>query len=141
MSDYWRRFQKQLWGLLAQIAAAATVIAAIAEGLLIYAAVNISAIATVLEHIISSPFGFLLPFGASVAVGALGVLLCEHWRPRLIPNVGNLWALVLCLIVGAWLKSYLLPQNLLLLTSQSVVGLIIGVFWKGRPYWTLRAWY
>ncbi|NJL20421.1 MAG: hypothetical protein HC895_05705 [Leptolyngbyaceae cyanobacterium SM1_3_5] len=57
----------------------------------------------------------------------------EYFHRHIFLNVGVLWALVLCVMLSLLLKSLLLPT---LLSGQlALVGIALGVFWKGRRYW------
>lgn len=77
-----------------------------------------------------------MAIATAVGIGALAVYLCERWLPQVLLNTSSLWALVLCLLLGLVLKSLLpLPSLLLDLSQFTLVGVIVGVFWKGRPYW------
>lgn len=139
MSDPWRRFCAQPWSLIVPIAGTTTAIAAVAELLLLALARRSSGLAE-LSGLLAQPFFATLAHTAGwVGVGALGIVLCERWRPRLLPNTAILWTLVLCLLLAGWLKSVLLPGLLVVRAAPSLVGLVIGVFWKGAPYWRLRS--
>lgn len=77
-----------------------------------------------------------MAIATAVGIGTLAVYLCERWLPQVLLNTSSLWALVLCLLLGLVLKSLLpLPSLLLDLSQFTLIGVILGVFWKGRPYW------
>ncbi|NEP28299.1 MAG: peptide chain release factor 1, partial [Moorea sp. SIO3I6] len=77
---------------------------------------------------------------AAIGVGVLGVYICERWQSQVFLKTSSLWALVLCLMVGLLLKSQLpIPFGLVGFSMNAVIGVILGVFWKGRPYW--RYWH
>ena len=68
--------------------------------------------------------------------GALGVTLCERWPGKIYLNTARLWALILCLLGGLAFKLLLpLPLELVQLSQEGLIGVVVGVFWKGRPYW------
>ena len=70
-----------------------------------------------------------------VGIGALAVYLLEKFY-RLSINTAVLWALVLCLAVCLIIKSLLpIPDVLVKFNEIQLMGIAIGVFWKGRPYW------
>jgi hypothetical protein len=71
-----------------------------------------------------------------VGIGALAVYFLEYWQQQFLLNRVSLWVLVLCLLLGLVLKSFLrIPDNLASLSETALVGVTVGVFWKGRPYW------
>ena len=76
-----------------------------------------------------------MAFAVAVGVGALAVYLLER-LDRLSINTASLWTLVLCLALLLFLKSLLLPTVLVDVNNEiQLVGIVIGVFWKSRPYW------
>ncbi len=72
-----------------------------------------------------------------VGIGALGVLLLEKLAPQIVIQGSILWALILCLLVGLVLKSLLPLSGLIIVGVDRIqlVGVLVGVFWKGRRYW------
>ena len=81
------------------------------------------------------PMGILVDFAFVVGIGALAVYLLEKFS-RLSINTAVLWALVLCLAVCLIIKSLLpIPDVLVKFNEIQLMGIAIGVFWKGRPYW------
>jgi uncharacterized membrane protein len=79
--------------------------------------------------------GILVDFAFVVGIGALAVYLLEKFY-RLSVNTAVLWALVLCLAVCLVVKSLLpIPDVLVKFNEIQLMGIAIGVFWKGRPYW------
>ena len=81
------------------------------------------------------PMGILIDFAFVVGIGALAVYLLEKFY-RLSINTAVLWALVLCLAVCLVIKSLLpIPDVLVKFNEIQLMGIAIGVFWKGRPYW------
>ncbi|MGK7929714.1 MAG: peptide chain release factor 1 [Spirulina sp.] len=138
MSDYWRGFKQQPWTLLTKIAGTATAIA-LAIDLLLWVAFTYD---TSLNRLFdpANPLIFsvlsLLPLIAGVGFGALGVTLCERWPNGIYLNTPRLWALVLCLLGGLLIKTLLpIPLQLVQLSQGGFIGVVVGVFGKGRPYW------
>ncbi len=71
-----------------------------------------------------------------VGIGALTVFLLETLKKKVFINAGVLWALILCLIVGLIIRSYIpIPVFLTNVNQRQLVGMILGVFWKGKRYW------
>lgn len=137
MADPLRHLKLLPWLPLLQLAALTTAIIVAIEFLLLLGYVNISAFRQILELLLfAPPLGILINFAAAVGTGALAVLLLERLYRRVIVNTATLWALVLCLALGLGLKTLLpIPAFLVSLGQMQLVGAIVGVFWKGRPYW------
>jgi hypothetical protein len=72
---------------------------------------------------------------AAVGVGALAVYLLKRFYPQVLINTASLWALIPCLLLFLFIKSLLPIPGLVNLTYPQLLGIIVGVFWKGRPYW------
>jgi hypothetical protein len=94
-------------------------------------------IVRILAATLYSPLLSLFTIGAiGVGIGALGVFLLETIEKRVFINSGVLWALILCLIVGLIIRSYIpVPALLTDVNQLMLVGMIVGVFWKGKRYW------
>jgi hypothetical protein len=89
-----------------------------------------------LALLLSPPLGIITVLAIAALVGALAVFLLEIVYPNLLINAGVLWALVPCLILAIVLKNQLpVPLNLVALENGQLIGIILGVFVKGRPYW------
>jgi len=125
------------WRSLLQVAALTTLIIAVGEAILVWAFQESFISRNLLKLLLSGPFGILMPVAAAIGVGALAVYLLEQQFTQVSINSSNLWALVSCLLLTLWIKSLLsLPSLGLLSLSQPILlGIIVGVFWKGRPYW------
>ena len=87
--------------------------------------------------VLTFPWGLVTMAMVGLGIGGLAVFLLETFCTQLVIHASTLWALILCLLLGLWLKSFLyLPGLFVVGLSQSVlVGLVLGVFWKGRRYW------
>jgi hypothetical protein len=89
-------------------------------------------------ELLSTKTGNLLfLFCEGLAVGGFGVLYLER-----VGRVGpiytsTLWALVLCLFLCLWLGTYIPIAGLGLvdISQLHVMSMLLGVFWRGRPYW------
>lgn len=69
-------------------------------------------------------------------IGALAVFLLETLKKQVFINAGVLWALILCLIVSLIIRNYIPILAFLTNINQlQLVGMILGVFWKGKRYW------
>ncbi|MBD2081480.1 peptide chain release factor 1 [Leptolyngbya sp. FACHB-17] len=107
---------------------------------LLFQVAAIPALRSMIVQLLESPLAVIVFLGAAVGVGALAVAITERWFRRIVITNAILWALVPCLLFGFWLRS-LLPDAVFpqLLTPgvnfNSAMGMIIGLFWKGKPYW------
>ncbi|PSO93193.1 MAG: peptide chain release factor 1 [Cyanobacteria bacterium SW_6_48_11] len=136
MNDPLRRFKSQPWKPLSQVAGLTTLLVILIEGVLSWILTQSDPLPRSLSPLLSPPLGIIVTVAAAVGVGILGVYICERWQSQAMLNTASLWALILCLIVGLVLKSLLpLPAILVRLSFNMVVGVVVGVFWKGRPYW------
>lgn len=137
MNDFWYRFKSQPWKDLGLASALTVALAAIAEILIDLCRQNSQVCRNSLSFIFTYPLGILFVVAAAVGVGALGVYLCENWERvgNVSLNTASLWALVLCLIIAIGVKSFLIGGLLLGFNQIALIGIMVGVFWKGRPYW------
>ena len=136
MSNFLRRLKLLPWREMLQIAALVNSIVIGLELFLTWGFTHSPAIRKVLTLLYDSPLGILIPFVAAVGMGALAVYFLEYWQQQFLLNRANLWILALCVFLGLVLKSFL--PILPLLTSLSynaLIGITVGIFWKGRPYW------
>ncbi|MFB2981418.1 peptide chain release factor 1 [Microseira sp. BLCC-F43] len=135
MNDPLRSLKLLPWRSLLKYAAITTAIATAFDLLLLLALVYLVPLQKMFLIILAPPLGILIAFAVALGIGALAVYLTERQR-NFILNTSNLWALVACLILCFWIKSLLpIPSFILNLSELTFVGIILGVFWKGRPYW------
>lgn len=136
MSKFWQRFQRIPWRELFTVAIASNLALIALELLLSLSVIYSPPIRAFLQILLGSPLGVLLPVGIAIAMGSLAVYIMEKWRQQYLLNRGNLWALVLCLLLILIVKLFIqVPLVLVDLSQITLMGIIIGVFWKGRPYW------
>jgi len=130
------RLKAQPWKQLFIIAFITIIIVSSIDYILISFLENVPSFKQNLFYILPGAIKQLLPLVTGIGLGALGVFACERFQPRLFLNAGSLWALVLCLIVTFAVTMLIpLPSFLVRLSYPAVLGLMVGVFWKGRPYW------
>jgi hypothetical protein len=135
MSDPIRRLKLLPWRSLLQTSILTIFIVFILELLLVWGYTQSSIIRNTVAMLYSPPLGILMPIAIAVGIGALAVYLCERSQPQVL-NTSSLWALVLCLLLALGLKLLLPLPSLLIDSSEfTLIGIIVGVFWKGRPYW------
>ena len=132
-----RRLKFLPWRSLIQVSALVTLIVVVLEFLLVLGYEQSSGIRSAIVILNRPPLGLLLPFAVAVGLGALAVLLLERLHQQVSINTGCLWALVLCLALLLLFKSMVpqIPAILVAFNEIQLIGIIVGVFWKGRPYW------
>jgi hypothetical protein len=92
----------------------------------------------VLMKLLLTRSGFtLLYICAGLAVGSLGVIFLERFERNSPIYSATLWALVLCLLIGLTLVRHLGLAGLSLGEVHYIhaIGIIAGVFWRGKRYW------
>ncbi|QIZ72467.1 peptide chain release factor 1 [Oxynema aestuarii] len=136
MSSPFQSLKQLPWRSLLQVAAVATVALAALDFTLFWVAAVSASFRHSLELLFAPPLGLAIALSVAVGFGAFGVLLGEQCYAPSFFNRSTLWALVFCLLLGVGVKSLLpLPSLLLSLSRLSLIGISLGVFWKGRPYW------
>ncbi|PIG94759.1 peptide chain release factor 1 [Gloeocapsopsis sp. IPPAS B-1203] len=136
MRDPLRSLKFLPWRSLLQVSLLVAVIVIVLDFLLTLGYIQSDVFQRLLMLVYAPPLGIIISLAIAVGLGALGVYLLERFYRLVSINTGSLWALVLCLAVILFLKSLLpLPAVLFNLNQASLIGIIIGVFWKGRPYW------
>lgn len=136
MRDPLRSLKFLPWRSLLQVSLLVAVIVIILDFLLTLGYIQSDIFQRLLMLVYAPPLGIVISLAIAVGIGALGVYLLERFYRLVSINTGSLWALVLCLAVVLFLKTLLpLPAVVFNLNQASLIGIIIGVFWKGRPYW------
>ncbi|MEG4205803.1 peptide chain release factor 1 [Microcoleus sp. Pol7_A1] len=136
MSNFLRRLKLLPWREMLQIAALVNSIVIGLELFLAWGFTQSRPIRNGVTLLYGSSLGILIPFAAAVGMGALAVYFLEYWQQQFLLNRISLWVLVLCLLLGLVLKSFLpIPASLASLSETALIGIAVGVFWKGRPYW------
>lgn len=135
MTDPLRRLQYLPWRSLLQISGLTFILVTLLELLLSLGTRHSPLIRNTLSLMFLPPLGILIFMAAAVGVGALAVYLWGRYYPQVLINSGSLWALVPCLLLFLLVKSLLPIPGLVNLTYPQLLGIIVGVFWKGRPYW------
>lgn len=136
MSNFLRRLKLLPWREMLQISALVNSIVIGLELFLGWGFTQSRGIRNILTLLYGPPLRILIPFATAVGMGALAVYLLEYWQQKSLLNRNNLWVLALCVLLGLVLKSFLpvLPF-LASLSEAALIGVTVGVFWKGRPYW------
>lgn len=135
MNNPWQSFIRQPWSALFGLSAIALAIGLLLDVAVGLALALIPSLRTVVALVLG--FGLLIVLGVGLGLGALTVALGERGvGPAVRLNAGSLWALVGCLMLEIALVSALpLPISFIGLSEWQVVGIVVGTFWKGRPYW------
>ena len=137
MANPLRRLKFLPWRSLFLISSLVTLIVIVVDFLIAIGYTYSPAIRQALNLLYAPTLGIIVDFGLIVGIGALAVYLLEKLYPNLSINTAILWALVLCLALALVVKSLLpLPKALVISFNEiQLMGIVIGVFWKGRPYW------
>lgn len=134
MNDPLAKIKSQPWKPLSLVALATVTIVTVIDYFLLFLFSNFAPIQQSLSFIASSPLGILLPLAIAAGIGAFSVYICDRFRTQIFLNAGSLWALVLCLIIALALTG-LFPSFLVRFSYPALLGIMVGVFWKGRRYW------
>ena len=135
MNDPLRSLKLLPWRSLLKYAAITIAIATAFDLLLVLVLRYLVALQKMFFIILAPPLGIVIEIAIGLGIGALAVYLTERQREFML-NASTLWGLVACLILCLWLKSLLpIPSFILNLSELSFIGIILGVFWKSRPYW------
>lgn len=132
MRDPLWRLKTLPWLVLLQAAALTVVVASLLDLLLAIALLNLPQPPTFLNGI----SGLLLVLLAAGGIGVLAVTVMETIFARVLLNQGVLWALLVCMALFLWLRQWVpVPAVLVGLSYYQFVGMMVGLFSKGRRYW------
>ncbi|MDA0672834.1 MAG: peptide chain release factor 1 [Cyanobacteria bacterium] len=132
MRDPLWRLKTLPWLVLLQAAALTVVAASLLDLLLAIALLNLPQPPTFLNGI----SGLLLVLLAAGGIGVLAVTVMETIFARVLLNQGVLWALLVCVALFLWLRQWVpVPAVLVGLSYYQFVGMMVGLFSKGRRYW------
>ncbi len=136
MNNFLRRLKLLPWREMLQISALVNCIVVGLELFLAWGLIQSEVFVKVFKLLFASSLGILIPFAIAVGMGALAVYFLEYWQQQFLLNRVSLWVLILCVLLGLVLKLFLpIPAYLASLSETSLIGITVGVFWKGRPYW------
>lgn len=138
MSNPLRRLKFLPWRSLFLLSGLVTLIVIVIDLLLIISYDLSPALAQAIGLMYGGSLGILVQFAGVVGVGALAVYLLEKFFSNVSVNTGVLWALVFCLTVCLVVRAFVpIPERVVSLynNEMQLIAIIIGVFWKGRPYW------
>lgn len=136
MNNPLQRLKQLPWVPLFLVALLTLFWASVLELILIFSSTNLVLIQNALRLLFTPPLGMIVFFAISMGIGTLAVMFLEIIYPQVIINSGVLWALLFCLL-GAMLIRNILPieTEFLQLNSLMLIGSMLGIFFKGKPYW------
>ncbi len=136
MINPFERLKHLPWLSLLQVATLVTIFVSVVELLMALAVTKFAPIRSSLQLLYSPPLGILIPLITAAGVGALSVYILERFFREVYIDRSSLWALVPCFILTIFLKSILpFPSFLIAFSQTQIICLMVGMFWKGRPYW------
>ncbi|HEY9626900.1 MAG TPA: peptide chain release factor 1 [Coleofasciculaceae cyanobacterium] len=139
MGNPLQRLSRLPWTSLAITAVLTSIWIFVMEFFLGFGIARSSLVQDTLVLLLSPPLGLIVTLAIGVGAGMLGLYLLEIVYPSLRIDTGVMWALVLCLIVAIALKATLLseaiPLTLVSPNQTQLIGVVLGVFLKGKPYW------
>lgn len=134
---------KQLpWLALLQVALLTAIAAIALEYCLFFLSSYIPAVRTLLVILSSGLLGLITPFIVSMGIGAIALFVLER-SPRVVINTASLWGLVACvaLVLLVIQAIGLFPLGFVGMGETQFVGVLLGIFLKGQPYWkSYRRW-
>ncbi|MBF2049481.1 MAG: hypothetical protein EDM05_041440 [Leptolyngbya sp. IPPAS B-1204] len=136
MNNPLRRLRQLPWVPLFLIALLTLFWASVLELLLVVSSRYVPLINAALRMLFSPPLNIIMQLAIAIGLGALAVVFLEIIYPQLVIDSGILWALVLCLFLILLARSILpIPTELLEPSYTMLIGNLVGIFLKGKPYW------
>jgi hypothetical protein len=78
----------------------------------------------------------VLPIAAGFGIGGLALIVMDRAFRHIFLNAGVLWALVACLAVVLFVKSWFpIPTMLVTVGSSQMIGALLGIFVLGKRFW------
>lgn len=131
-----RSWQVLPWRSLLQVAILTNLTVIPLELILDFGYKHSPAISQTITFLYTPPLGLITPIIIAIGLGALAVYFLEQFYQHVRINTSTLWALIPCLIIIILLKLFLpLPSVLADFRETQLIGIVVGVFWKGRYYW------
>jgi hypothetical protein len=131
-----QRLRQLPWIPLLLVALLTLFWASVLELALLIGSSRVALVQNALSMLFRPPLDVILLFGIAMGIGALAVVFLEILYPQLLINSGVLWALLFCLLVAMLFRTLLpIETGLLQLNSLMLTGNLLGVFFKGKPYW------
>lgn len=134
MNNIFRRLKRLPWLPLFQTAGY-TILAVFVLEFLLAVGQQSPLVAQATDLLFTAPLALLISMSGAVGAGAIAVYLLERFQRDIFINPGVLWALVGCMMVMLLVRSLSGIPSLIPLSQPTLIGIILGVFWKGKPYW------
>lgn len=141
MRNPWGRLKQLPWLVLLQTALLTALVLLVMEYLLFFS-MQIPAVGQILQILGAPAIAFITLFVVALAVGALTVLILERMN-RVAINTASLWALVACMAIVLLIVQSLglFPLGFVGIGYSQLIGIMLGIFLKGQPYWkSYRRW-
>jgi len=123
------------WRSLIQAALLTVLVVTVIDGAIAILAAQSSVVKMLLQMLFAPPLGIFTFLATALGFGALAVTFLER-IDRFAITANSLWGLTFCLIMACLLKALLpLPALFTPDGQASFIAMIVGIFWKGRPYW------
>ncbi|KGF73942.1 hypothetical protein DO97_06300 [Neosynechococcus sphagnicola sy1] len=130
-----RRLKLLPWKELLPVAALTTVVTLALDFLLFLGFEHLPPIHRMFQLLLSPGLGTLVVLGIGIAMGVLAVYALERLYQPILINAASLWALFFCvLLLVLCVRVLPLPGLILGQGSPVLFGVLLGIFWKGRPY-------
>ncbi len=138
MRDPIRQLRELPWAE-AMSCAGLTLLAIVAlEAIILYVLGAVQGVGLLVALMTQGPFAPILLLVWAALAGVLLLTVFERLCPWIRIRIGVLWALVGSMMLALMLRSLLrsvVPEVFVFATPTCLMGIAIGVFWKGRPYW------
>ncbi len=131
-----RALKSTPWLAIGRAAFLAVVAWAFLSALLWIASQSIPIFASLLNLLLGQPISLLTNVIIGVGIGGLATLRLE--KSEQILNTTSLWCLVVAVTVGMLIYDYFpigIYRLIIRFNQPTLIGLMLGVFWKGRKYW------
>jgi len=134
MNNIFRQLKRLPWLPLFQTAGY-TILAVFVLEFLLAVGQQFPIVAQATNLLFSAPLALLISMSVAVGAGAIAVYLLERFQRDIFINPGVLWALVGCMMVMLLVRSLSGIPSLIPLSQPILIGIILGVFWRGKSYW------
>ena len=108
------------------------------EALIYFGVQSQASFQPVLSLLVNGALGQIVLLLVAALLGATAVIVFERLYAWVRLNIGSLWALIASLVLVMVVRSLFQGFIPMLLTGNSftyAMGMAIGTFWKGKPYW------
>jgi hypothetical protein len=136
MNNPLRRLRQIPWTSLFWTSLLTLFWASVIDQLLRFGLIYVDLIGRALTLLFTPPLNIIVGLAAAMGLGALAVVFLEILYPQMMISTGVLWSLLLCLFLMLVVRSLLpLPTILLEPSYSMLIGAMLGIFIKGKPYW------